>query len=120
MGIEDRVDAGRVRLARLERPLEEGLREKAAKGAEPPRASLEPLGMRYAGDVFGRAAQVAGNDVVADPAPVGVPLLDLVAKERSTSAVSATAPLTESEIVGGSAARGGAVDQATRSFPGGA
>ena len=39
--------------------------------------------------------------------------------EPSSSAVSATAPLATSETVGGAAARGAAVDQATRSLPGG-
>ena len=38
--------------------------------------------------------------------------------ERSSSAASATAALASSETVGGAAARGAAVDQATRSLPG--
>ena len=39
--------------------------------------------------------------------------------ERRVSAASATAPLTSSETVGGAIARGGLVDQATRSLSGG-
>src|SRR5690349_9127281 len=39
--------------------------------------------------------------------------------EPSSSAASATASLTTWSTVGGAAARGGSVDQATRSLPGG-
>ncbi len=38
--------------------------------------------------------------------------------ERSTSAISETAPFAASETVGGATARGGAVEKATRSLPG--
>jgi hypothetical protein len=81
VGVEDRIDAGRVGLqALVQRSLEERLRDQAAEEAKPPGAPFEALGVRDPGDVFGRAAQVAGGDVVADAAPVGITLLHVVAE----------------------------------------
>ena len=101
--VEDRVHPRGVRVATgAAGVLVEGVGQQAAQPAEAAGAAFEALRMGDFVDRLGHAGEEAGGDVVADPAPVGVALGDVVA-ERAAAArpASATAPLTSSETVGG-------------------
>ena len=94
--------------------------EQAAEPAEAAGAAFEALGMGDLVDGLGDPAQEARGDVVADPAPVGVALGDLVAERAQQLGGLGDAPLDRRRRRSAAPrARGGRVDQATRSLPGG-